>query len=45
MGDAEMVKLGAWIMDTLRHRDDESHLAKRKAEVEDFCKGFPVPGI
>jgi glycine hydroxymethyltransferase len=45
MGDAEMVKLGAWIMDTLRHREDEGYLAKRKAEVESFCKGFPVPGI
>ncbi len=45
MGDAEMVQLAKWIMDTLRHRDDEAYLAKRKAEVEKFCHKFPVPGI
>ncbi len=45
MGEAEMVQLGQWIMDTLRNREDASYLAKRKAEVEKFCQGFPVPGI
>ncbi len=45
MGDAEMVQLGKWIMDTLRNREDEAYIAKRKAEVQSFCRGFPVPGI
>ena len=45
MGDSEMVQLGRWIMDTLRHKDDIAYLAKRKSEVETLCQGFPVPGI
>jgi len=45
MGEADMERIGAWIMDALRHRDDESHLEKLRAEVEAFCRGFPVPGI
>ncbi len=45
MKEQDMAKLGAWIMDTLRNREDESLLEKRKREVEEFCEGFPVPGI
>ena len=45
MKEQEMAKLGAWIMDTLRNREDEALLEKRKSEVEEFCAGFPVPGI
>jgi len=45
MKEQDMAKLGAWIMDTLRNREDESALEKRKREVEEFCVGFPVPGI
>jgi glycine hydroxymethyltransferase len=45
MGEADMERIGAWIMDTLRNRAGESHLEKLRAEVEAFCRGFPVPGI
>ncbi len=45
MGEKEMEQLGGWIMETLRNKDDEAFLAKRKAEVEEFCGKYPVPGI
>ena len=45
MGADEMVQLGNWIMETLRLHEDAAFLAHRKAEVETFCRGFPVPGI
>jgi glycine hydroxymethyltransferase len=45
MGADDMVRLGRWIMETLRNRDDESFLSNRRAEVEQFCQTFPVPGI
>ncbi len=45
MGEAEMVQLGRWIIDTLQHRGDAGYLAKRRGEVEELCRGFPVPGI
>lgn len=45
MGDEEMKLLGRWIMETLQRREDAAFLAARKAEVEEFCRRFPVPGI
>ena len=45
MGEKDMVTLGNWIMDTLRNRDDSGAIETRRAEVEAFCAGFPVPGI
>jgi glycine hydroxymethyltransferase len=45
MGDEDMRQLGTWIVDSLRHREDEDHLERRRAEVEAFCQKFPVPGI
>jgi glycine hydroxymethyltransferase len=44
--EAEMKRLAGWIVRALRDRaNDAAYLAKRKAEVEAFCKEFPVPGI
>ena len=45
MGPAEMELLAGWMLDALRHHDDEAHLARLKGEVEDTCRRFPVPGI
>ncbi len=45
MKEEEMVKLGGWIARALAEREDESTLQALRAEVEAFCRGFPVPGI
>ena len=45
MGDAEMAQLAGWILDALRNHEDEAMLARLKAEVEESCSAFPVPGI
>ena len=45
MGPAEMELLAGWMLDALRHHDDEAHLARLKGEVEATCRRFPVPGI
>lgn len=45
MGEQEMKRLGGWIMETLRNRDDAAFLDQRKREVESFCQNYPVPGI
>ena len=45
MGRPEMERLGGWILDALRNHDDEAALARVKAEVEELCRRFPVPGI
>lgn len=41
----DMHRLAAWIALALRSHDDEGALAKIKAEVEEACLRFPVPGI
>ena len=45
MGDAEMARLAGWILDALRNHENAAALARLKAEVEETCSGFPVPGI
>ena len=45
MGEAEMAQLAGWILDALRNHENESVLARLKAEVEQTCLGFPVPGL
>ena len=45
MGLLEMERLGGWMLEALRHHDDEAALARVKAAVEDMCRRFPVPGI
>jgi len=45
MKEEEMVKLGEWIARALAEREDEQALSALCAEVEAFCRNFPVPGI
>ena len=45
MGSNEMKRLAAWIVAALRRPDDEAFLETLRAEVEDTCRRFPVPGI
>lgn len=45
MKEEEMVKLGRWIARALAEREDEKALSALCAEVEAFCREFPVPGI
>jgi glycine hydroxymethyltransferase len=45
MKEADMKKLGAWIIEALKNHQDESKLSEIKKEVEMFCVKFPVPGI
>ncbi len=45
MKQDEMKKVGAWILDVLKHTESESDLARIRGEIADFAKAFPVPGI
>ena len=45
MGEAEMRRLAGWMLEALRHDDDDGALARLRAEVEETCFRFPVPGI
>ncbi len=45
MKEADMQRVGAWILEVLRSADDESTLDRVQAEVSEFASGFPVPGI
>lgn len=42
---AEMKKVGAWILDVLRHADDKTATLRIRSEIVEFTKAFPVPGI
>ncbi|MBT4384527.1 serine hydroxymethyltransferase [Candidatus Peregrinibacteria bacterium] len=43
--EAEMEKIGNWILEALKNHEDEAKLNEIKAAVMEMCKGFPVPGI
>jgi len=45
MKEADMKQLASWIVTALRNHQDKDLIAKLKAEVKEFCSGFPVPGI
>jgi glycine hydroxymethyltransferase len=45
MKEAEMKRVGAWILQVLRAPEDQSNLAAVRGEIREFCKSFPVPGI
>jgi len=45
MDEADMAKLAGWMLDALQRREDNAALDRLRAEVEAFCKRFPVPGI
>jgi glycine hydroxymethyltransferase len=45
MGEADMEHIADWILDALRHHEDEARLDALRKEVEAFCSEFPVPGV
>jgi len=45
MKEADMKQLADWIVDAVASKDNEIRLLALKAEVEQFCSAFPVPGI
>ncbi len=45
MGEADMRRIAGWIVGALRAPDDAAGLAKMKAESEELCRSYPVPGI
>jgi glycine hydroxymethyltransferase len=45
MGPDEMRRIGAWIVDAIRNRDDETVHQRIRAEVRELVAHFPVPGL
>ena len=45
MKEAEMKKLAAFMLEAVARRGDPSGLDALHAEVKEFCKKYPVPGI
>lgn len=45
MREAEMQKVGQWILQVLRAPDDAAVLGRVKGEIQAFTNAFPVPGI
>jgi len=45
MKEAEMRQLAGWMLRALKGHDQHEELAAVKAEVEEVCARFPVPGI
>lgn len=45
MKEADMETLGQFMLTAITHRADETKLEALKAEVVEFCRKFPVPGI
>lgn len=45
MDEGDMVRLAQWMVAALKAPEDASLLAKLRAEVEQHCRQFPVPGV
>lgn len=45
MKEEEMKTIGTWILDVLKHADDEQVITRTRGKIEEFCKSYPVPGI
>ncbi|MEE8558386.1 MAG: serine hydroxymethyltransferase [Myxococcota bacterium] len=45
MDEADMRRLGAWMLEALQKHEDAELLSGMRAQVERFCAGFPVPGV
>ncbi|MGE0759597.1 MAG: serine hydroxymethyltransferase [Pirellulaceae bacterium] len=45
MGEDEMRRIGAWMLDALRSPSDETLHQRTRAEVSELCRHFPVPGL
>lgn len=41
----EMKRVGAWILDTLKHTNDEGELRRIRSAIAEFAADWPVPGI
>ena len=41
----EMKKVGAWILEVLQNTERDPELTRIRAEIAEFTKAFPVPGI
>jgi glycine hydroxymethyltransferase len=45
MREAEMKRVGKWILEVLRAPNDEKVLERVRGEIGEFTKNYPVPGI
>jgi len=45
MVESDMEQLAGWITTCMQNHEDDDKLAQVKAEVESFCRKFPVPGL
>ena len=45
MKEAEMKRVGAWILTALKAPEDAGHLEKIRLEIAEFAQAYPVPGI
>jgi len=45
MVEADMVRIGDWIVEALRCSEHEPTLEKLEASIREFCSAFPVPAI
>jgi glycine/serine hydroxymethyltransferase len=41
----EMKRVGAWILEVLKHTDNDNELARIRGAIAEFAKEFAVPGI
>jgi glycine hydroxymethyltransferase len=45
MREAEMKRVGKWILEVLRAPSDETIIQRVRGEIGEFTKSYPVPGI
>jgi glycine hydroxymethyltransferase len=45
MKEDEMRQIARWMDEAVEHVNDEEHLAHIAAEVRDFCRAYPAPGM
>ena len=45
MKEQEMSQLAAWMNQVVDHIEDEERLDSIAAEIAEFCRGFPAPGL
>jgi len=45
MKEDDMEKFAEWMLQAIESKDDDDKLIALKKEVEEFCSGFPLPGV
>ena len=45
MNEQHMARIAGWLVEALRQHEDAARIEALRGEVEEFCRGFPVPGI